>query len=139
MRAALGPIGTEAEDLADLLPDPTFDAIRMRYHTMDLQVHDAQAYAYEAHRRAHEATDRVMAKGRELAALAAEVARAELTSSRQREREIPAQQEAQAACTQLVELDAQVRVVRNRADGFRDARSAARPLTDDRSASSRKR
>jgi hypothetical protein len=128
LRAALGPIATEAEDLADLLPDPTFDDIRKRYHMMDLQAHDAQARAYEAQRRAHEAADCVASKGRELGALASEVARARTDLLAATERENLARLEAQAACAQLLELDAQVRLARNRAEGVEPRSSAARPV-----------
>ena len=48
LRAALGPIGTDVEDLADLLPDPLFDGARKYYHKMDLEAHDAHTRAYEA-------------------------------------------------------------------------------------------
>jgi hypothetical protein len=127
LRAALGLIGTEAEDLADLLPDPTFDGVRKLYHTIDVQAHDAQARAREARRRAHETAELVATKGRDLAALAAEVSRAQTDLRTATERENQARQEAQAACAQLLELDTQVRLARNGANGLAPS-APAKPL-----------
>ena len=102
LRAALGPIGTEVEDLADLLPDATFDAARKLYHEADTQAHEAGKRAYEAEQRAHEAADRVATKGQELATLASELARAQTDLRTATEREALARQEAQAACVQML-------------------------------------
>ena len=90
------------EDLADLLPDPLFDGARKRYHKMDLQSHDANARAYEAEQRAREAAERRCDQGRELAALAGELARAQSDLRTATERENLARQEAQAACAQML-------------------------------------
>ena len=127
LRAALGPIGTEVEDLADLLPESTFDTARKLYHKLDLQAHESNTRAYQAEQLAQKAADRVAAKGQELTALARELAQAHIDLRAAIEREALARQEAQAACAQLLELDAQVRLVRNKANGF-EAASAAKPF-----------
>jgi hypothetical protein len=94
---------------------------------MDLQAHDAHARAYEVERRAHEAAGRVATKRHDLAALAAELARAQADLHTATERENLARQEAQAACAQMLELDAQVRLARNKARGW-EPRSTPKPL-----------
>jgi hypothetical protein len=127
LRSALGPVGTDVEDLADLVPDLTFDAVRKLYHKMDLQAHDANMQAHRAEQRAQEAADRVATKGQELATLAGELARAQIDLRTASEREALARQEAQAACVQMLELDAQVRFARNKANGW-DAPSPAKPF-----------
>jgi hypothetical protein len=127
LRAALGPIGTDVEDLADLLPDSTFDAARKLYHKLDLQAHEANTRAYQADQRTQDAVDRVATKGHELATLAGELARAQSDLRTATEREALARQEAQAACAQMLELDAQVRLARNRANGP-EPHSPANPL-----------
>ena len=126
LRAALGPVGTDVEDLADLLPDSTFDAARKLYHKMDLQAHEANTRAYQAEQRTQEAVDRVATKGQELATLAGELSAAQSDLRRATEREALARQEAQDACVQMLQLDAQVRLARNKANGF-EAPSAAKP------------
>ena len=117
LRAALGPIGTDVEDLADLLPDSIFDAARKLYHKMDLQAHEANRRAYRAEQTVQEAIDRVATKGQELATLASELARAQTDLRTATEREALARQEAQAACAQMLELDVQVRLARNKVNG----------------------
>ena len=126
LRAALGPIGTDVEDLADLLPDTTFDAARKLYHKLDLQAHEASTRAYQAEQRAHEAADRVATKGQELAALARELAQAQTDLRAATEREALASQEAQAACVQM--LGSMLRSA-SRETGARNASlSPAKPL-----------
>ena len=94
---------------------------------MDLQAHEASTRAYEAEQRAHEAADRVATKGQELAALAGELAQAQTDLRTATEREALARQEAQAACVQMLELDAQVRLARNKANRL-EPPSPAKPL-----------
>jgi hypothetical protein len=118
LRSKLGPNGTDVEDLADEMPDASFDEVRKLYHTMDLRCHETNTRAYEAEQRAHDAADRVATKAQELATLAAELARAETDLRIATERESSARQEAQAACAQMLALDAQVRFARNRANGL---------------------
>ena len=127
IRAALGPIGTDVEDLADLLPDSAFDAARKLYHKMDLQAHEANTRAYQAEQRSQEAADRVATKGQELAILAGELSSAQSDLRRATAREDLARQEAQAACVQMLELDAQLRIARNNANGLQPL-SPAKPL-----------
>jgi hypothetical protein len=127
LRAKLGAGGTDVEDLADLLPDTAFDGARKRYHQMDLHSHEASAKAYEAEQRARDAATRVATKVEELAALASELARAQSDLQTAAGRESLARQDAQAACSQMLALDAQVRIARNRANGL-EPRSTAKPL-----------
>jgi hypothetical protein len=127
LRAKLGAGGTEVEDLADLLPDTAFDGARKLYHQMDLHSHEASAKAYEAEQRARDAAIRVATKVQELAALASELARAQSDLRTATGRESLARQDAQAACTQMLALDTQVRLARIRANGL-DPRSTAKPL-----------
>ena len=115
------------EDLADLLPDASFDAARKLYHKMDLQAHEANTRAYQAEQRTQEAVDRVATKGQEMATLAGELARAQTDLRTASEREALARQEAQAACAQMLELDAQLRLARNNANGLQPP-SPAKPL-----------
>ncbi len=126
LRTVLGPIGTDVEDLADLLPDLTFDAARKLYHMMDLNAHEANTRAYQAEQRADEAADRVATKEKELTALARELAQAQIDLRTAVERETLARQEAQAACVQMLELDSKVRLARNKANGL-EATSLAKP------------
>jgi hypothetical protein len=94
---------------------------------MDLLAHDANMQAHRAEQRAQEAADRAATKGQELATLAGELARAHTDLRTASERETLARQEAQAACVQMLELDAQVRFARNKANGW-DAPSPAKPF-----------
>jgi hypothetical protein len=118
LRRALGPVGTDVEDLADHLPDATFDAARKLYHEADKNAHEAGKLAYEAEQRAHDAIDRIATKGLELAILAGELVRAQTDLRIATEREALARQEAQAACVQMLQLDTQVRLARNRVRGL---------------------
>jgi hypothetical protein len=127
LRAKLGAGGADVEDLADLLPDTAFDGARKRYHQMDLQSHEASAKAYEAEQRARDAATRVATKVQELAALASELARAQSDLQTAAGRESLARQDAQAACTQMLALDAEVRIARNRANGL-EPRPSAKPV-----------
>ena len=127
LRRTLGTVGTDVEDLADHLPDAAFDAARKRYHEADKFAHEAGKQAYEAEQRAHEAADRIGTKGQELTALQGELTRAQTDLRTATEREGLARQEAQAACVQMLQLDADVRIARNRARGL-DRSNPTKPL-----------
>jgi hypothetical protein len=118
LEAALGPVGTDVEDLADQLPDVTFDAARKLYHEADARAHEAGKQAYEAEQRAHDSADRIATKKHELATIAGELTRAQTDLQTATERERLARQEAQAACILMLELDAKARLTRNRARGL---------------------
>jgi hypothetical protein len=138
LRAVLGPVGTDVEDLADLLPDLAFDAARRRYHESDTNAHEASRRAYEALQRAHEGTDRIATKGHEQAALANELARAQTDLRTATEREALARQEAQAACVQMIQLDELVRFARNKVNGLETPSTAKSFLHGSRDANTRR-
>jgi len=114
LRAALGPVGTSVEDLADRLPDASFNAARKLYREENSKAHEASARTQEAHKKAHEAADRVATKQRELATLASDLTRAGTDLRAASEFEVRARREAQAACAEMIELDATVRRARNK-------------------------
>jgi hypothetical protein len=118
LTAAYGAVGTDVEDLADHLPDATFDNVRKLYHEADVRAHEAGKHAYEAEQKVHEATDRIAAKRNEVAILASEVVRAQADLQIAADREALARQEAQTACIQMLQLEGQVRMARNRARGL---------------------
>ncbi len=128
LKAALGPAGTEIEDLADRLPDAAFDASRKQYHEADARAHEAGKQAYESEQKAHEAADLVATKGQELATLAGELARARADLRAATDREAVARQAAQTACVQMLQLDSQVRLARNNASRPAAPDSSAKPL-----------
>ena len=77
LRAALGPVGTGAQELADRLPDAAFDAARTLFREAESTGNEASAKAREAQKKAREAADRVATKRHELATLASDLARAQ--------------------------------------------------------------
>ncbi|MFI5460643.1 MAG: hypothetical protein ACHRXM_34950 [Isosphaerales bacterium] len=113
LRAALGPVGTGVDDLADRLPDASFNAARKLYREENSKAHEASARPQEVHKKAHEAADRVATKQRELATFAGDLTRARTDLRAASEFEARARQEAQAACALMIELDAKVRFARD--------------------------
>ena len=78
-----------------------------------------------------------MTKGQELAALAGELARAQTDLRTATEREALARQEAQVACVQMLQLDNQLRLARNKANGMQPPAPAKPILYGSRDASKR--
>jgi len=114
LRAALGPVGTGVEEIAARLPDAAFDSARKLYHEADSKGNEASGRAMEADKRVLEASDRVAVKRRELASLASDLTRAETDLRTASELEAQAKKEAQAACVEMMELDAIVRLARDK-------------------------
>jgi hypothetical protein len=138
LKDALGAVGTDVEDLADHLPDSAFDSSRKRYHDADKRAHEAGKLAYEAQHRAHEAASRMAAMGEEINVLRSEIARAQAELRTATEREALARHDAQTACVEMLRLDQQLRLARNRAQGL-DRFLNAKPLVYDDREGGRKR
>jgi len=114
LRGALGPVGTGVDELADRLPDASFNAARTLYREENSKAQAAIAGTQEVHKKAHEAADRVATKQRELATLAGDLTRARTDLRAASEFEARARQEAQAACVLMIELDAKIRFARDK-------------------------
>jgi hypothetical protein len=127
LNAALGSVGTDIDDLADRLPNAAFDSMRKLYRDALSRSRDANARANEASKTAREATDRVSAKANELATRAGDLARAQNELNAVSELEARARRDAQAACVELLELNAKVQLARNQARG-REPALPANPL-----------
>jgi hypothetical protein len=118
LRAALGPIGTEVDDLADRLTDSSYQAARKLYREADSQAREATAKAHAVAQKAREATDRVAIKVSEYGTLTADLTRAHTDLRAASELEARARRDAQAACVAMLDLDAQVRLARNKTRGL---------------------
>jgi hypothetical protein len=113
LRTALGPVRTGALELADRLPDASFDPARPVFRAADSKANEAIAKAQGAQKKAHEAAEAVATKRHELETLASDLARAQTDLRTASELEACARKEARAACALMLELDAIVRCSRD--------------------------
>jgi hypothetical protein len=117
LRATFGPVGTGLTDLAAGRPDTAYESACKRYNEADLKAREASAKHQDACRKVREAADRVASKRLELSTLASDLSRARSDLRNASLLETQARQEAQAACVEMTELDAQVRIARNKLNG----------------------
>jgi chromosome segregation ATPase len=135
LRATLGPVRTGLADLAACRPDTAYESARKLYNEADLKAREASAKHQDADRKVREAADRVSGKRLELSTLTSDLARARTDLRNATLLEARARQEAQAACIEMTELDAQVRVARYKLNAQVNAYPPRAVARDNRSSS----